>query len=446
MNSLESKSKIRIFFILFGLSAVAFTGLMVYSNGSVLSDILFKGYYGSDFFMDFFNSIRDASTKDVYKQGIIYPPLANMFFYFLSKMISPDLAATDFGQRLHLQSDYICLFMYLAFAFLTILLFINIVKKYMAKNGLQQYSSAFALVLVFSYPMIYCFQRGNIALLSLVFSLFFVLYRNSENKWLRELSFILLAVAAGIKLYPALFGVLLITDKKYKDAFRLIIYGVLALFLPFFFYDGFESITDLVNNLSAFSQLSDETVSSAFVSVDTLAMYANWFFGINYDSAYYFLFIITYLSAAAVLFVSPQEWQKLWAVAFMIMNYTSTSRTYILVLALIPFVVFICNENKRKADRLYFIVFALLLIVIPPLYYSRLYDIQLWFYESYGKELGLYAQDLQYIASPNQLLAAFLISGMTLFMFADILVRIFDGEIKLPFPKFRNKSIQQDVA
>lgn len=39
------------------------------------------------------------------------------------------------------------------------------------------------------------------------------------------------SLAAGFKLYPALFGLLWIKERKYKDTLRLLLDGVLA-FLP----------------------------------------------------------------------------------------------------------------------------------------------------------------------------------------------------------------------
>ena len=41
------------------------------------------------------------------------------------------------------------------------------------------------------------------------------------------------ALAAGLKLYPAIFGLLLLFDKKYKEAIRLVVYGILAVVIPF---------------------------------------------------------------------------------------------------------------------------------------------------------------------------------------------------------------------
>ncbi len=430
-NRLSNTKLLLSYYIIFSVSAILFFVMLAVTDGKSFSETIFRSSVGSDFFMDFFNSIRDASTKDVYKQGIIYPPLANIFFYVLSLMIDPELASTTFSYRRLLQDDYVCLFLYFVFVALSLILFVSMIKSYMKNNNLERYSNSLPLLLVFSYPMIYCIQRGNIALLSLVFSMFFVFNRNSENKLIREISLILLAIAAGIKLYPAVFGLLLITDRKFKEAARLIVYGLICFILPFFFYDGIESIRDLIFNLKNFSDYSLEKMSPAFVCVDVLAMYSSTLLKTDYTSVYNFMFTVTYLAAFAVLIFAPKDWQKVWAITYMIMNYSSTGRTYILVLAIIPFIVFIVSEKIRKRDMVYFIGFVLILVVIPPIYYTKLDFIKEWVSSNLIPGSGLAAENLKFLASPNQMLSAFVVTGMMMYMFVDTLICIATGKIKL---------------
>lgn len=437
-NRLNSKTLLKTYFSIFAVSSILFFIMLILTDGQSFHHTLFRNSVGTDFFMDFFNSIRDASTKDVYKEGIIYPPLANIFFYVLSLMIDPELAATKFSRRTMLQRDYVCLFIYFVFVVLCLLLFSKLIKQYFNKHGLEKFSSAFSVMLIFSYPMIYCVQRGNIALLSFAFSMFFVLYRNDDNKILKELSLILLAIAAGIKLYPAAFGLLLFVDKKYKEALRLIVYGLVCIIAPFFFYDGFESINDLFSNINEFSDYSLNKLSPEFVCIDVLAMYAATLLKVGYSGAYTFLATVTYLSAFAIFIISDKEWQKIWAVVYMIMNYPSTARTYILIFAIIPFIVFICSKSFRKRDVPYYVAFLLMFIVIPPLYISKIGDfLDLIENVSIFDQLIYYIND--YLASPNQLISAFVVTAVTIYMFADVLISLSRSEIKLPSIKFKKK-------
>ena len=430
-NRLTNTKLLTSYYIIFSISAILFFVMLAVTDGKSFSETIFRNSVGSDYFMDFFNSIRDASTRDVYKEGIIYPPLANIFFYVLSLMIDPNLVSSSFSNRRMLQNDYVCLFLYFVFVVLSLILFVNLIKNHLKKNTMERYSYSLPLLLIFSYPMIYCVQRGNIALLTLVFSMYFVFNRNSENKFIKELSLILLAVAAGIKLYPALFGLLLIIDRKFKDCIRLIIYGLLCFVIPFFFYDGIESISDLLNNLKNFSDYSYEKISPAFVCVDVLAMYISMMFKFNYTSVYSFMFTVTYLAAFAVLLFAPKEWQKVWSIVYMVMNYSSTGRTYILVLAIIPFILFVVSEKVQRKDLIYFIGFVLLLVVIPPVYYTKLDDFKEWICSRLISGSGLTVENLKFLASPNQILSAFVVTGMTIYMFFDTIVGIATEKINL---------------
>ena len=85
-NRLNNTKLLTSYYIIFSVSAILFFVMLAVTDGKSFSETIFRNSVGSDFFMDFFNSIRDASTKDVYKEGIIYPPLANIFFYVLSGM------------------------------------------------------------------------------------------------------------------------------------------------------------------------------------------------------------------------------------------------------------------------------------------------------------------------------------------------------------------------
>ena len=62
------------------LCAVIYT---VLGNGRFSDSFFLRG---GDFFMDFFNSIRDAAQgSGVYSErGVIYPPMANLIFLLLS--------------------------------------------------------------------------------------------------------------------------------------------------------------------------------------------------------------------------------------------------------------------------------------------------------------------------------------------------------------------------
>lgn len=233
-KQITSKTLIIIFcgiFIYFGIESVIFA---VMTDGNSFRGMLFHNGVYTDWFMDFFNSIRDSAASNVYSErNSIYPPLAVAFFRFIGRMLPYAEVALDPKDNYNMQESQLCIMYYLIFAITMVVITYRCVLKKVYDEKMRRLSDLFAFLTIFSYPLIYCLERGNIVAAAVALTVVFVFYRNSESKVLREISYICLALAAGLKLYPALFGLLLLFDKKYKQAVRLIIYGILAVVIPF---------------------------------------------------------------------------------------------------------------------------------------------------------------------------------------------------------------------
>ena len=414
----RSDQMVRGYFLLFAASLILTVVGMLMTHGRSFTDTLFYNYRGNgDTFMDFYNSMRDAGTKQVYKNGVIYPPLANLFFFLLSKFVDPKLIALPYEQRFELQTDTVCriiIVVYLIVCLVPILLMLQ--KK---AKSFCSFPAAWglAIALVLSYPMIYCIQRGNLLLLSMALSMFFVFYRGDKRKWVRELSLIALAIAAGFKLYPAVLGLLLVREKEYKRALRLIVYGLVFTVLPFFFYDGFDSMRDLAVNLQAFSEA--KKLSPAYVTTDVFATYITMVLPVRFSIAHWLLFLPTMAAAAAMSFLCEEEWKRVFCLAYLFMNLNSSGQTYILIFLLIPFVLFLKGSERRKTDWLYFLLFVLLLIAIPVLYYRLI--------NPNGEVL---LETRKFMVRPNQLLAAPALHGMLLTVTVETIVTLIKKHIK----------------
>ena len=216
--------------------------LAVASKGSSFRGMLFHNGVYTDWFMDFFNSIRDSAASNVYSErNSIYPPLAVAFFRFLGRMLPYAEVALDPKDNYDMQKSQSCLMIYLFYTLIVVIATYRFVykkafdKKYESSydKKTRRIAEIFSFLTIFSYPLMYCMERGNVVSLAVAFTAFFVFFRDSESKAVREISYICLALAAGLKLYPAIFGLLLLFDKKYKEAIRLVVYGILAVVIPF---------------------------------------------------------------------------------------------------------------------------------------------------------------------------------------------------------------------
>ncbi len=393
------KDRQRLFFAVFFLLALgAVLGsliLAIRSDGASFHYTLFFAEIATpnrDFFMDFFNSMRDASTLDVYDKGVIYPPLANLLFFFFSRFISSSLANTSFDLRLALQADQRSIMVYLLFALICVVALALILKNYFQKSNSRAVAEVMSFVFLFFYPFYYCVERGNILLLSMIASAFFIFFHNSPSKKVREFSYISLAFAAGLKIYPAFFGILLLVEKRYKAALHTILYGLLFFFVPFLFYDFGAGLFQLIDNLITFSQTNKAGFSFGSTSIMNLFYYL----GDKYHTLGTAVFVLTELIALLCAFLAPQKWQRVFALTYMIINIHSVSSAYAAIFLIIPFAVFMSAETKKqRADWLYLVLFCLLLLPLPCIYYYHR-DWILAFYEMLN---------IPYSSAVNKLLA-----------------------------------------
>lgn len=234
------------------LCVTVFFICVFFSSGDLLSEWFFGGKTilldDRDTGMDFFNSIIYLKDNDPYlKYHTLYPPLANLFFKLLYHMIPDSITsswADDYedvkdmrGAEGDIRTYQPPLVLFIFFIVFTVLTLTAVSDRFCEKSDdpLKKWIPACT---VLSYGVLYSLERGNIILISCIFSMIFVLWYQSSNRILREIALISLAIAAGLKLYPALFGLLLIRNKQYKDAGRAIIYGVLSVILPCFAFNG----------------------------------------------------------------------------------------------------------------------------------------------------------------------------------------------------------------
>lgn len=448
-NKLTLKSKnptttglIKFFLIFFGISIFVASVFAAASGGESWKYMLFHNGPYTDMYMDFFNSIRDAGAEDVYTaRNNIYPPLSLLIFKILGFIVSDDLVDLPNKQRVLLQSDQKCMMVYIIFACIIILSMSTIINTYVNrlkwknKKKEEVLNSVISFALILSYPVMYCIERGNIIILSMIFTMFFIFFKDVDNKIIRELSYISLAIAAGIKLYPAIFGLLLLFEKKYKDAARLVVYGIIAVFLPFIFFinkpetlsiglnncltlasvtnnnllaaNGDSSaLSNIIENLISFATKKKNRLNFSSVSIQNFVFLVN---PLNTKLAT-IVMCITEAVAIAGLAFTKKKWQQIFLLAYIMLNIPSASSSYALTFLIIPFIMFLFDdegngypaEKRHKIDYFYILCFALLLTPLPVLWY---------FHEDAAKQIFMNL-GVPYQSKINQVIAGFVYQGM----------------------------------
>ena len=300
-----------------------------------------------------------------------YLPLAYLYYYSLYQISGRDI--------LSVQAETVSI---LCMVFAAALLFFLLWKLFSPeKKGWLP-----ACLCILSAPSVFAFERGNLIYLTSVLIAFFLLFYRSENLILRELSFLCLAVAAAFKVFPALFGLLLLSEQRWKEAFRLLLYGLGAAFLPFFFIQGgFRSIPCLFENVKAhtafysryvFPRFGFRLFSSLFMDIHWENAFLEntlWKIGIKMERFFPAINIILSCCCLLTVLFDLPLWKKTAALAAVLINYPVNSGLYTALYFLPVIMLFLKEEPVSFRNSLLLLLFLLILSPIQvPIPYSFL--------------------------------------------------------------------------
>lgn len=323
-----------------------------------------------DFWGDAANPTGMARAKDPYHDettGIWnanYPPLAYLLFYLLANV-------SEIPERGYLQYYYqpVWTMLFVFFLLMTLLLLYTVCMR-----QLTNYSHFDAVMTVLSlclsYPMLHTLERGNILILSVLATSIFIFYHDNKSKWKKEISLVCLGLAIGIKLSPAIFGILLICKKDWGALFRTSIYTFILFFLPFLFFEGgFSNLFLMLNNMKLwFSYHIGYTNIYGTGLVASYMKYLKFFFNENRLNANAYLiltilrFELTVTLLLGILHFS-EKWKQVLNITLVLLVFPAASHTYN-VLYLIPFsILFLQSFLNDKVSLGKIIVFMCLLMI-----------------------------------------------------------------------------------
>lgn len=241
-RKISKKGIIKSIFIIVSLILffVWFYCLMIDNNG-LQRKVLF--YDTNDWFMDFFNTIYYTVGRSPYSWGALcdrnYFPIVYLLLYPFSFFFNYDTQvwATTYEAR-NTQLLGICggVFLTVSFGMLFYGLYKAIGEKENEASKLLILASLF-----FSAITLSSFDRGNLWTITVALIFIFFLTYKSKNKQYKNIGLFSLVVASVFKIFPAIFGVVLLYEKKWKDAIIAIIWGggignsTLCIFKRWFF-------------------------------------------------------------------------------------------------------------------------------------------------------------------------------------------------------------------
>lgn len=230
-----------------------------------------------------------------------------------------------------------------------------------------------AAILTFaSYPFLLAVTRGNLEMVVLIF-LFGFIVMFERGKYLAAGAF--LACATAMKLYPGVYGVLLLQRRQYKaSALTAALTLIFTLGAASSFPGGIPGTAErLLTNLAFFKEhyiLSAGTIyfsSGYFPVVKLLVRVAGYDVPLVLDTLrmpYAILSIAAFAAITAfILYTKPVLWKQACLLCFAMILLPEVPFDYRLTHILLPLALFVAAPpGNVRHDRFYALVFGLLLI------------------------------------------------------------------------------------
>lgn len=249
---------------------------------------------------------------------------------------------------------------FVCFTIVSYILFAKLIYKY--KNGSFANKSLFAFFTLFSFPMIYLIERGNIIVLVLPLLLYFVNEYDSDVKYKRHLAYICLAISVAIKIYPVFFGLLLLKKKKnFKNILLCIFYGAVFFFVPFIFVGGFSQLGVLIHNILYTSSMFGSKGFGFKVSIsNTFSLFGHVFNHVRlFETAGTMFLIITVLAGLFLILFNKwnEDWKIYAVISLIIILVPGFSYIYSVAYMIIPLLFFLNKKEIKWIDYIYSLLF-----------------------------------------------------------------------------------------
>lgn len=363
--SKEKKTRFILYSIIL-VAALIFFFTIILSRGTNLSEVFFCAI--NDTYMDFFNSVYDVSMRRPYEKGTIYPPLCYLIYYICNRFVPEEVIDETWyhfpgGNTIKAtQGGQLSFFVFISIVLVLIgILIYNYIK-------LSKRESILLVIAFFcSAPVLYSIERGNIILYSFLFALVFILCYRNTNKYIREFGLISLALSAGIKIYPAILGVLLIRERRFKEAARTMLYGIIIFLVPFVFFGGLSEVSVLIDNILKNAQDFSTSVGGLGYKINfsNTIKIVNQLLAININNTQVIATILSFLLFISSFF-QKDLWKQVALLCLIIIGYPSFSYNYTAIFMFIPWFIFL-NTTKHfgKLNMIYGLLFSFLFMCLP---------------------------------------------------------------------------------
>ena len=347
----------------------------------IISFIILLGFISSVFFHYFIDRYFDF---DYPHNTFLFRP-ENRFYDYINlynpyKKLAPyhDMWAGYIGayfpvtvlvfQPFTLTTLYFDLFLFLFFFSLYIFIYIY---KHIGMPNKNFYWNMRNIIIVslLSWPFLHTFDRANVEWLVFLFlSLFIYLYFNNYVK----ISLVFLAAAISMKLIPAVFIILLICDKRFKEIIYVIVMiFIMSLFSLTLFKGGIsENLNNLMSAMVLNGNLESNTIfgigfgSSLYNYIKFITLYLFQVHNAKFYAKLYIIsvIIIFFFLSRYIIKYETVFWRKTFLLVSAMILFPYVSGDYRLLHLFIPMCLFINYNTISIYDKIYAILFGLLMI------------------------------------------------------------------------------------
>lgn len=320
----------------------------------------------NDLFADFFNVQIYIADNDVYHN--LYHGLEQKNYLPLAYMILDLFNGFAPYSSMTLQDTYLS-----HPAIISCVLFTlgSVLLMFHALSKLVKLDATLLFILCFSSVFLFTLERGNLIILSVALTFYFLAYKDCQESGLRYFALTCLCLSVVLKGFPIVFGLYLLEGRRYRDILYCVVVTLLLTILPFlYFQHGFDNIPQFLSNVQMNTQMYDDGLYQRF----GLIVLNRLFFGAlhAYDTVYAEVGYIVAKGAVILLsllsiflfFIERVTWKKIMMISIIIAYLPSNNGFYCALYFLPGLLLFLRDQQGRKIDWAYMFLFC---VVLNPL-------------------------------------------------------------------------------
>ena len=376
-----SSALVGAFITAFGALAYYIVAFASLSNGSQSFDWLLC------IFSDFVEIMNISIEESPYiLEGSSYPPLAIAILYpfalickgVFAKYAGQTLTVNELSAKLTMTAEFWIAFI-LFFSICSLLIIAIISKKYNLR-GVTLFKVS--IIIMVAAPFGYTLMRGNSIFTALIFTLLFILLKDSKNAVLRDVSYICLAIAGCLKIYPLFFGVFLLKDKKIFASIRVALYFFAIFFASFFLFErDLHDLSEFTENLGGFMSNEERLLGTTNLSLTSMLfkLFSIFVPNISADNPVFsttnlIIIVGIFILCCVAAIATKNDFSRLMICSSIVVLVPSISYFYVLTFTVLPFLNFILNnKNDEPKSRFNLYLFAFLFLYSPIFVFAGIY-------------------------------------------------------------------------